>query len=170
MLRNCSRWDSWSRNSKVMIQPVPTDSTTGDTASQGSWTKPCWDALQAAETVAFILESSMHDLSIFSDHGRKGLARPEHAKKCGLPVDLSTSLTSPATDFGQHPSLALLLQWLSSVGGLIHHLSRWTKHFSPQYCTTRPERSGLSYTVVILELVLQHPTATCIYYIIFHKF
>jgi len=43
-------------------------------------------------------------------HGRNGIARPEHAKKTELPVNMSTSLTSPTTDFGHHPSFALLLQ------------------------------------------------------------
>lgn len=65
---------------------MPTDSTAGDTASQDSRTKRCWDALQAAEATAFISESSTHNLNIFSDHGRKGTASPEHARKSGLPV------------------------------------------------------------------------------------
>lgn len=60
---------------------MPAASTAGDTASQSSWTKPCGDALQAAEVVEFALEPSMHDLRVFSDHNRKGIAKSEHAKK-----------------------------------------------------------------------------------------
>lgn len=60
---------------------MATDSTVGETASQGSWTKAHWDALQAAESVALDLESSTHDLSAFSDYSKKEIARPEHAKK-----------------------------------------------------------------------------------------
>lgn len=60
---------------------MPAASTAGDTASRGSWTKPCGDALQAAEVVEFALEPSMHDLSVFSDHSKKGIAKSEHAKK-----------------------------------------------------------------------------------------
>lgn len=60
---------------------MTTDSTVGETASQGSWTKAHWDALQAAESVALVLESSTHDLNVFSDYSKKEIARPEHEKK-----------------------------------------------------------------------------------------
>lgn len=65
---------------------------------------------------------SMHDLSVFSDH-------EEYAK-----MNLSTSLISPITE-GLHPSLALHLQVLlvvdvlSRVGRIIHHLLSWKKIF-----------------------------------------
>lgn len=158
---------------------MPPDSTAGGTARQGSWTKPHGVALQAAEAVAFILESSMHDLSVFSDHGKKGIVRPEHAKrsKSGLPVNTPTSLTSPTTDFGQHPSLARLLQ-VCICARFTEQC--WRAHSSPpkmdktntflhKYYTAGPERSSLSYAAVTLELGLQHPTAPCIHYIMFHK-
>lgn len=54
---------------------MTTDSTVGETASQVSWTKAHWDALQAAESVALALESSTHDLSVFSDYSRKEITR-----------------------------------------------------------------------------------------------
>lgn len=60
---------------------MTTDSTVGETASQVSWTKAHWEALQAAESVALVLESCTHDFSAFSDNSKKEIARPEHAKK-----------------------------------------------------------------------------------------
>lgn len=60
---------------------MTTDSTVGETASQVFWIKAHWDALQAAEAVALVLESSTHDLSVFSDYSKMEIARPEHTKK-----------------------------------------------------------------------------------------
>lgn len=56
---------------------MTTDSTVGETPSQVSWTKAHWDALQAAESVAFVLKSSTHNLSVFSDYSKKEMARPD---------------------------------------------------------------------------------------------
>lgn len=120
---------------------MPADSTVGDTASWGSWTKPCGDALQAAEAVEFILESNTHDLSVFLDHDRTGMARPEHAKKKnGLPMNMSISLTSPTTDFEQHPSFALLMQVF--VCGRFTE-QRWRDHSSP------PEMAETLFSTVL---------------------
>lgn len=60
---------------------MTTDSSVGETASHVSWTKAHWDALQAAEAVTLALESSTHDLSVFSDYSKTEIARPEHTKK-----------------------------------------------------------------------------------------
>lgn len=60
---------------------MTTDSTVSETASQVSWTKAHWDALQAAESVALVLESSTQNLSVFSGYSKKEIARPEHARK-----------------------------------------------------------------------------------------
>lgn len=84
--------------------------------------------LQAAQAVAFILETSTHDFSVFLDDSRKGIARPEHAKKSGLPVNMPTSLTSPTTDFGQYPSFSLFLQ-MFLCGRLTEQ--HWRAHSSP---------------------------------------
>lgn len=60
---------------------MTTGRTAGETASQVPWTKAHWDALQAAESVALVLEPSTPSLSVFSDYSKKEIARPEHAKK-----------------------------------------------------------------------------------------
>lgn len=62
---------------------MTTDSTAGESASQVPWTKAHWDALQAAESMTLVLESSTPGLSAFSDYSKKETARPEHAKKVG---------------------------------------------------------------------------------------
>lgn len=86
-----------------------------------------------------------------------------------LLMNMSTSLTSPITE-GQYPSVALLLQVLpvedvlSKAGGLIHYLLSWIKYFYLRCCTTGPERSSLSFAVVILKMEPQHITSRCTCY------